>query len=169
MEMAIMSESSKDETSKSSMSGWNLEVQESCGRPPPPPLPLPPLPHPPILLFFFYLLTSISGTISAWLSSFTTDHLTLTGNSNLNMFWNTGPTCHFYSADSSWQSRGTTADWGFMRGSLSDDSAGRMESCDVMETRPLTDTSQQVQVVCPDAGNHSYPRSMSGAHLRLIE
>lgn len=168
MEMAIMSENSKDETSKSSMSGWNLEVQESCGRPPspPPPLPPPPSSHDPS---FFYLLTSISATISARPSSFTTDHLTQTGNSNLNMFWNTGPTCHFCSADSSWQSRGTTADWGFMRASLSDDSARRMESCDVMETRPLTDTSQQVQVVCPDAGNHSYPRSMSGAHLRLIE
>lgn len=48
-----------------------------------------------------------------------------------------GPTCHFSCADSSWHLRGTTTDWEYMTGSLSDDSTGKMESCDVMETRLL--------------------------------
>lgn len=70
------------------------------------------------------------------------------------------PTCHFYSADSSWQLKGTTTEWGYERGSLSDDSAGRMESCDVMETRLLTDTSKQASLSA-SADHYSYPRCMS--------
>ena len=71
-----------------------------------------------------------------------------------------GSTCHFYSAESGWQLRGTTTDCGYMRGSLSDDSMGRMESRDVMETRPLTDTTKETSLSAP-VHNHSYPRSMS--------
>ena len=56
------------------------------------------------------------------------------------------PTFCFCCADSSWQLRGTTADWGFMRESLSDDSRCEIESCDVMETRPLTDTMKKARV-----------------------
>lgn len=69
------------------------------------------------------------------------------------------PTCRFSSPDSSWQLRGTTADWEYMKGSLSDDSTGKIESCDVMETRPLTDTVKEARLSAP-AHNHSYPRSM---------
>lgn len=43
---------------------------------------------------------------------------------------------------------------------MSDDSAGRMESCDVMETGLLTDASKQASLSA-SAHHHSYPRCMS--------
>lgn len=110
----------------------------------------------PTLPFFFFT----HETISTHLSSFTMDRLTRTGNSNLTAVVKYRPTYHFYSVDSSWQLRGTTTGWRYMKGSLSDDRKGKIESSDVMETRPQTDIMKEASLSAP-VQHHSYPRSMS--------
>lgn len=135
--------------------------------------------HPLEVCGFVWMLGSLSKHFSCFLPSFLLTFAQQLGN-NLNKavilyngpsnpYWQLqpqrhlkyGPSCHFNSTDSGWQLRGTTTDWGYMRGSLSDDSTDKIESCDVMETRLLTDTMKEASLSAP-VHNHSYQRSMSG-------